>query len=258
VGTLTLAAGDGFSPPGSQDFELPGILGAVTKPMLLLALSILIIFAFYMISGRRAAIVPSRLQFAGESAYGFVRNGLGQDVIGPEFMKFVPYLTALFSFVLVNNLFGIIPLIQFPSMSRIGFPAILALMSWLVFNFVGIRRKGLGGYLKSVMFPPGVPGWIYPLLSPIEFVSTILVRPLTLGLRLFANMFAGHLLLLVFILGGNYMLLHASGALPFLSPFAFLMGIVITLFEALIQVLQAYIFALLTAVYIAGAIAEEH
>jgi F-type H+-transporting ATPase subunit a len=108
------------------------------------------------------------------------------------------------------------------------------------------------------MFPPGVPTWIYGLLAPIEFVSTILVRPLTLGLRLFANMFAGHLLLLVFILGGDFMLTQGTGALPWLSPFAFLMAIVLTFFEALIQVLQAYIFVLLTALYIAGALVDEH
>jgi F-type H+-transporting ATPase subunit a len=257
VGPLVLAA-EGFQAPSSRDFEFPGIIGGLTKPMLLVGLSVVIIVGFFLISGRKAALVPGRLQFAGETAYGFVRDGVARDVIGPEFAKYVPYLTALFSFVLVNNIFGIIPVIQFPSMSRISYPTVLALISWLVFNYVGIRRKGAGRYFKDMMFPPGVPGWIYVILAPIEFASTIIVRPLTLGLRLFANMFAGHLLLLVFILGGDYMLTQGTGALPFLSPFAFLMGIVLTFFEALIQVLQAYIFVLLTALYIAGALAEEH
>jgi F-type H+-transporting ATPase subunit a len=251
-------AAEGFNAPSSRDFDFPGIVGGFTKPMALVVLSVVIIFGFFMISGRRAALVPGKLQFAGESVYGFVRDGVGRDVIGPEFAKYVPYLTTLFTFVLVNNIFGIVPFLQFPTMSRIGFPTVLALGSWLVFNYVGIRRKGFGRYFKDIMFPPGVPSWIYFLLAPIEFISTIVVRPLTLGLRLFANMFAGHLLLLVFILGGDYMLTQGTGALPLLSPFAFLMGIVLTFFEALIQVLQAYIFVLLTALYIAGAIAEEH
>jgi F-type H+-transporting ATPase subunit a len=253
-----LLAAEGFNAPSSRDFEFPGIVGDLTKPIALVALSVVIIVGFFLVAGRKRALVPDRLQFAGESVYGFVRDGVARDVIGPEFVKYVPYLTALFTFVLVNNLFGIIPFLQFPSMSRIGFPAALALGSWLVFNYVGIRRKGIGRYFKDMMFPPGVPSWIYFLLAPIEFVSTIIVRPLTLGLRLFANMFAGHLLLLVFILGGDYMLTTGTGALPVLSPFAFLMGIVLTFFEALIQVLQAYIFVLLTALYIAGALAEEH
>ena len=108
------------------------------------------------------------------------------------------------------------------------------------------------------MFPPGVPKPVYVLLAPIEFVSTVIVRPVTLALRLFANMFAGHLLLLVFILGGEYMLLNENTFLNLMSPFAFGMGIVLTFFEALVQVLQAYIFTLLTALYIAGALADEH
>jgi F-type H+-transporting ATPase subunit a len=253
-----LAAGPGFDAPGKGDFILPGIVGGFTKPMAQIILSVIIVFAFFMVAGRRSLLVPNRVQFAGEGVYRFVRDGIAQDTIGPEFARYVPYLTALFSFVLVNNIFGIVPLFQFPSMSRIGFPAGLAILSWLVFNFVGVRRKGLGGYLKEVCIPPGVPKWILPLLIPLEFVQTILTRPLTLGLRLFANMFAGHLMLLVFIVGGDYMLLHGTGALPFLSPFAFLMGIVMTIFEALIQVLQAYIFTLLTSLYIAGALADEH
>lgn len=256
--TLIVAAEPGFEAPGSGDFDLPAIVGGVTKPMVQIALSVVIVFAFFMITGRKAALVPSRGQFAGESVYRFVRDGVARDAIGPEFARFVPYLTALFSFILVNNIFGIVPFLQFPTMSQIGYPAVLALLSWLVFNYVGIRRKGLRRYLKEVVRPPGVPTWILPLLVPLEFIQTILTRPLTLGLRLFANMFAGHLMLLVFILGGQYMLEHGSGALPFLSLFAFLMGIVMTIFEALIQVLQAYIFVLLTALYIAGALAEEH
>jgi F-type H+-transporting ATPase subunit a len=143
-------------------------------------------------------------------------------------------------------------------MSRIGFPIVLALMVWVVYNYVGIRKHGVYGYFKDMMFPPGVPKPVYVLLAPIEFVSTFLVRPVTLALRLFANMFAGHLLLLVFILGGAYMLQNESLLLNIFAIPSFIVGIALTFFEALIQLLQAYIFTLLTALYIAGALAEEH
>lgn len=259
MGLLVLAAEGGeFTPPSSRDFELPPIFAGVTKPMVLVLLAAVLVAVFFYLSARRAAVVPGKLQFAGEGVYGFVRNGVARDVIGEhDFLKYVPYLVTLFTFILVNNVFGIVPLIQFPAMSRIAFPTVLAIITWLVFNYVGIRRAGLFRYFKDMMFPPGVPKPVYVLLAPIEFVSTVLVRPLTLALRLFANMFAGHLLLLVFVLGGEH-LLESGGLLSVVSIPAFLLGIVLTFFEFLVQVLQAYIFTLLTALYIAGSLAEEH
>ena len=254
---LAASGGEEFQAPGSGDFELPPVFGEITKPMLLVFLSVLLISAFFLLATRRAQLVPSKLQFAGEGLYDMVRNGVARDVIGHGFEKYVPYLVTLFTFILVNNLFGIVPFLQFPPMSRIAFPAVLAAITWVIFNYIGVRRAGLFRYFKDMMFPPGVPKPVYLLLAPIEFVSTVLVRPLTLALRLFANMFAGHLLLLVFILGGEHML-ESGGAVAIAAPFAFLMGVGLTFFEALVQFLQAYIFTLLTALYIAGALAEEH
>jgi F-type H+-transporting ATPase subunit a len=258
MGLLVLAVEGEFEPPSSRDFELPAIVGDVTKPMVLAVLGAVLVAVFFYMTARRAAVVPGRLQFAGEGVYGFVRNGVARDVIGDhEFLKYVPYLVTLFSFILINNVFGIIPFIQFPTMSRIAFPMVLAIISWLLFLFIGVRRHGIFSYFKEMMFPPGVPKPVYVLLAPIEFVSTVLVRPLTLALRLFANMFAGHLLLLVFILGGEH-LLASGGLLAVVSIPAFLLGIVLTFFEFLVQVLQAYIFTLLSALYIAGSLADEH
>lgn len=262
MSALVQASGsEGFEAPSSSDFELPSFFGhsvVFTKPTLLLVISVVLISAFFILAARRRALVPGKLQFAGEAVYDFVRNGVSRDVIGKDFQKFTPYLVTLFAFLLVNNIYGIVPLAQFPTMSRIGFPIVLALFSWLIFNYVGIKRHGVYQYFKQMMFPPGVPKPVYILLAPIEFVSTVIVRPVTLALRLFANMFAGHLLLLVFILGGEYMLLNENTFLNIMSPFAFGMGIVLTFFEALVQVLQAYIFTLLTALYIAGALADDH
>ena len=155
------------------------------------------------------------------------------------------------------NVFGIVPLLQFPTMSHVAFPYVLALISFGVFHYVGIKKHGLGKYLKGIAFMPGVPKAVYILLTPIEIATFFLVRPLTLSLRLFANMFAGHLLLLVFILGGEH-LAQGALALKLVSPFAFGIGIVLTFFEFMVQCLQAYIFTLLTALYIAGALADEH
>ena len=254
------AEGEGFVPPSTKDFQLPPIFGDnvyTTKPILLVFLSVILISVFFILSARKAAIVPSKFQFAGESVYSFVRENLAKEVIGHEFMRFVPYLFTLFTFILVNNLFGIIPLIQFPTMSHVSFPYVLALSTYLVFHYVGIRKQGAFKYFKEILFMPGVPKAAYILITPLEILTFFVVRPLTLSLRLFANMFAGHLLLLVFILGGEHLLQGVIG-LKLISPFAFSIGIVLTFFEFMVQCLQAYIFTLLAALYIAGALADEH
>ena len=254
------AEGEGFVPPSTKDFELPPIFGDnvyTTKPILLVFLSVILISVFFILSARKAAIVPSKFQFAGESVYSFVRENLAKEVIGHEFMRFVPYLFTLFTFILVNNLFGIIPLIQFPTMSHVSFPYVLALSTYLVFHYVGVRKQGAFKYFKEILFIPGVPKAAYILITPLEILTFFVVRPLTLSLRLFANMFAGHLLLLVFILGGEHLLQGVIG-LKLISPFAFIIGIVLTFFEFMVQCLQAYIFTLLAALYIAGALADEH
>jgi F-type H+-transporting ATPase subunit a len=142
-------------------------------------------------------------------------------------------------------------------MSRVSFPYALALITFLIFHYVGVKKHGVVKYIKDIMFMPGVPKAAYILITPLELLTFFLVRPLTLSLRLFANMFAGHLLLLVFILGGEHLLQGVIG-LKLISPFAFSIGIVLTFFEFMVQCLQAYIFTLLTALYIAGALADEH
>jgi F-type H+-transporting ATPase subunit a len=257
---LLSAEGGGFVPPSSNDFIFPSFFGNnqyFTKPILLIFLSVLLISVFFILASRKAALVPSKLQFAGESIYGFVRNDLAKDIIGPEFMRFVPYLFTLFVFILTNNIFGIVPLLQFPTMSHISFPYVLAIFTFVIFHSIGIRKQGIRKYIKDIMFMPGVPKAAYILLTPIEIATYLVTRPLTLALRLFANMFAGHLLLLVFILGGDHLFKGAIG-LKLISPFAFTFGIGLTFFELLVQCLQAYIFTLLTALYIAGALADEH
>ena len=268
-----LARSEEFTPPGPGDFNLPPIgpgstfdfLGqpmflAVTKPMLQLVIGALVVFLFFRVASAKRAMVPGKLQYVGELGYGFVRNSLGRDIIGSkDFMRYVPFLFALFFFVLFNNVMATIPFFQFPTFSRAGLVYGLALISWLVYLGAGIKAKhGVLAYLKHQCVPPGVHGPMLALLVPLEFLSNILVRPLTLALRLFANMLAGHLLLILFALGGEYLLVHGAGLIKPVGILAWLMFIAIAFLEVLVQFLQAYVFTLLNALYIAGAISDEH
>jgi F-type H+-transporting ATPase subunit a len=260
--TLLAAEGSEFHSPGPADFEYPPIFGEgtfFTKPMLIIVLATVSVAVFFYLAARRAAAVPGKTQFMGESVYGFVRNGIALDTMGREGLKFVPYLATLFAFIVTLNISGIIPFLQFPATSRIAIPLFLAVISWVIFNTIGIRRQGFIGYFKNMMFPPGIPKPVYILLAPIELISTVIIRPLTLTLRLTFNMFAGHLVLLLFILGGEYLVFEKGGLVGIAAGSVSLLGsIVLTFFEGFVQILQAYVFVLLTALYIGGAMSEEH
>lgn len=252
-----------FTPPGPGNFDLPGFFDVaghpVTKPMVQLILAAVLVFAFFWVAARRGSLVPGRLQFAGEEAYGMVRNSVARDIIGShDFMRFVPYLMTLFFFILLNNFFASIPGIQFPTFSRASMAYALAGMSWLVYNYVGIKKHGFAGYLKLQCVPSGVSPVMYPLLVPLEFFSNLIVRPVTLALRLFCNMFAGHLLLILFATGGLYLLTDVGGATGAVGILAWVLAIAISFLELLVQFLQAYVFTLLNAMYISGALADEH
>jgi F-type H+-transporting ATPase subunit a len=255
--------GKGFAAPGPGIFELPPVFEVagfgVTKPVLLLFISVLLVGGFFYVASAQRSLVPGKLQFAGEGAYAFVRNGLARDIIGSrDFMRFTPYLTAIFFFLLLNNWYGVIPFVQYPTFSRAGMAYALAALSWLIYNYVGMRKHGVLGYLKHQSVPQGVNPAILPLLVPLEFLSNIIVRPVTLALRLFANMFAGHILLVLFATGGLYLIQEAGVLGMVAGPLAWAMAIAVTFLEILIQFLQAYVFALLNAMYISGALADEH
>jgi len=252
---------EGFEPPGVSSFDLPGLFGQpwLNKFLLQAIISVILIMAFWLVMARKTAMVPSKGQFIGESAYMFVRNSIARDTIGHDFKRWVPLLLALFSFVLVNNLWGVFPLTLMPTAAHVGWAYGLAGLVWLIYNGIGIGKWGFFGYLKHVTVPPGVPAWMYPLIIPLEFLSNVIVRPATLSLRLFANMFAGHLLVLVFVLGGEYLLLHTESAFNKVAGVVSLIfSLVIFALEIFVQSLQAYIFTMLTAQYISSAVAEEH
>jgi F-type H+-transporting ATPase subunit a len=266
VGRAVEGASDGgkttFESPTKNDFDFPGLFshnGWFTKPILIVILMTIVVAAFYLAASRNAKIVPGKLQFAGEGVYGFIRNDVALDAIGHEGLRFAPLLATLFSFVAFNNLAGVVPILQIPSTSHIAFPLVLAVISWVTFLYLGIRRAGFVRYFKDMMFPPGIPWPVYILLAPIEFFSTVIVRPVTLMLRLTFNMFAGHLVLLLFVSGGVYLAKDYGGVAGLVfGPLSLVFSVVISLFEGFIQLLQAYVFTLLTALYIGGALADEH
>ena len=246
-------------PPVSHLIEWPDIFFegsafAVNKVVLLMWLSVALVAWFFWAAGRRARLVPTGVQNAAEAVVEFVREGIILQTMGREGLAFLPFLTMLFSFVFVLNIFEVIPLAQMPVNARIAMPAFMAVLVWVIFNYVGIAKQGFFGYFRSIMFPPGVPKALYLLVTPIELVSTIFVRPLSLAVRLFANMLAGHLLLVSFAVLSTALL--ESTVVGAALPFALLVAL--TGFEILVSVLQAFIFTILAAVYIGGALHPEH
>lgn len=261
---LALAAastGEGYKSPDGTIFWQP-LIGdgafAITRASIVVLLSVGLISWLLLAGTRKLAVVPSRKQLATESFYGLVRNSIARDVIGSrDFLRFVPLLFSMFMLILVNNLFGIIPPVQFATMSRIGFPAALALIVFAVYHWVGFRKHGFLGYFKSIV-PSGLPVAMVLPIFVLELITDLFTRPVTLALRLFGNMFAGHLLLVLFVTGGEYMILNGGLGLKVAGGFSFVMAFVMTIFELLVEFLQAYIFTLLAALYIAGSLADEH
>lgn len=256
-----LVAEGSFEAPGVQDFWQP-LIGdgalAITRPMVVMVLSVVVISAVMLAATKRLTVVPGKGQAVTEAMYGFVRNGIARDIIGTkQFKPFLPLLFAMFVLILVNNLLGVLPLVQYPTMSRVAFPAAIALIVYFLYLYLGVKKHGAAGYIAH-MVPPGLPLPLKLFVGFLELISYFFTRPVTLALRLWGNMFAGHLLLLLFALGGEYMLLHGGFPLNVLSVGPFAMSFVMTLFEILVEFLQAYIFTLLAALYIAGSLSDEH
>lgn len=248
---------DIFTWPVLASFHLFGIEFHITKPVVLMLIGTVAIMAFFLLVGARSKLVPSRFQSLGELGYTFVRDQISREVIGKDGDKYVPLLVSLFFFVWVLNVFSVIPGAQFPVTSKFAFPVGLALMVWVTYMVLGMKKQGPIKFFTNMMFPPGLPKPVYLILAPIELLSNVFVRPFTLAVRLFANMFAGHLLLTIFSLGAWYLLSPSViGAIGSTASFA--MTVALTGFEMFIQFLQAFIFTLLTAVYIGGSLHAEH
>ncbi len=245
-------------PPISHVVEWPTLFGdgpfAVNKVVILMWVSAAIAFAVMFLGSRKQALVPTGVQNVAESAVGFVEDGIILETMGPDGLKFTPFLLTLFTFILTCNIWGLIPGVQMPVNARIALPAFLAILVWAVYHVTGIVSQGPIKYFKSATIPPGVPKAILPLVFLIELLGILVTRPLSLAVRLFANLIAGHLLLVTFAV--LCQALFEATYIGAVLPFALL--VFLSLFEVLVAFLQAYIFTILAAVYIGGAMHPEH
>jgi F-type H+-transporting ATPase subunit a len=248
-------------PPISHILEWPDMFlkgneyFAINKIVLGYFIAVLVTFTLFAVAGRQQGLVPSGARNVAESAVDFIRNGIVLQTMGPDGLPWTPFLLSVFSFIIVNNVLGIIPGWQMPGTGRMAVPVFLSLLVYVLFNVVGLKHQGLA-YFKNSLFPPGVPKALYLLVTPIEFISTFLVRPFSLAVRLFANLLAGHILLITF--GVLAAALWVKGPLVAIMPLPFLMLVFLTGLELLVAFLQAYIFTILAAVYIGGAMHPEH
>jgi F-type H+-transporting ATPase subunit a len=255
-----------FHPPSTKDFvfdcyasfDLFGIEFCFNFIIALVTASMIVYVLLFFLAFRRPRVVPGKLQSLMELGLGFVREQIAIPMLGPAADRFLPLLVTLFFFILFMNFFEVAPWVNFSASARVAFPAALAIVSWVTYNGVGIARHGFFGYLKFTCYIPAAPWWIQPLLIPIEFISNIVIRPITLTIRLAANFVAGHFLLALAFLGTEFFFLN--GGLSYLGlVVSGPMSVVLVAFEFVLVVpLQAFIFATLTASYIGGAMAEEH
>ncbi|MCT2592383.1 F0F1 ATP synthase subunit A [Streptomyces sp. N2-109] len=252
--------GCGFPAPGLHSFVFKPMFTVggfeFNKAMLLALLGSVLIVWFFWAAFAKPKVVPGKVQMVGEAGYDFIRRGVVYETLGKkEGEKYVPLIVSLFFFVWIMNLWSVIPLAQFPVTSIIAFPAGLAIMVYVLWVSLTFKRHGFVGAFKNFTGYDKSLGPVLPLAMTIEFFSNLLVRPFTHAVRLFANMFAGHLLIVMFTIASWYLL---NGVGIAYAGVSFLMAVVMTAFELFIQAVQAYVFVLLTCTYIQGALAEHH
>ena len=264
---LPFATDDGgtgeFHGPSLSDFFPPGLLFEGTpfelnRVMLIRLLVTAVLLLLFWLGTRKMRMVPGRGQSVLEMGIGFVQKNIIEENLGvKEGKRFAPILFAMFFFILGMNITGIIPGLNIAGSSVIGLPLVLALVSYVAFMYAGIKKHP-GSFFKNALFPPGVPWYLYFIVTPIEFVSTFILRPVTLTLRLLMNMVAGHMLLVLCFAATDFFLFTAGGLYSLFGVGTLAFGFIFTLFELMVAALQAYVFTFLTAVYIQLALAEEH
>ncbi len=238
-------------------FEIFGV--GVNRTMLLMFLAAFIVMALLYVALRKRSVVPTKFGAAIEGLLGLVKDEIATGIIGPQGAKYAPYLISIFLFILVGNLMEVTPFINFPITSRMALPAFLAILTWVIFVFAGFKEQGFG-YLGHIIWPKDVPIALRWLVGIIELVSIFLVRPFSLAVRLFANMVAGHVMLTLLLVTGYVYVVGFSNA-TFNGLFGALwwvLALAIFLFEVVVSILQAYIFTLLSAVYIQTSVHPEH
>lgn len=228
------------------DIKVGNVDLSFTNSALYMVIATFLIISFMLFATRKKSMVPSRLQTAAEGVYNFVLN-IVKGAVGDEGIKFMPLAFTLFTFILLCNILGLTPY-SFTPTSQVVVTLSLALIAFLTITIFAIYRNGIGGFFHMFL-PSGVPAFMAPLIFAIEFFS-FLIKPITLSVRLFANMVAGHVLLKV-VAG----FIISLGVMYGIFPFLF--SIIMTGFELFVAVLQAYIFAILVCVYL-GEATKEH
>jgi F-type H+-transporting ATPase subunit a len=247
-------------PPINEVIRWRDLFPSFNKVALIACLAVLIGSVIYIIAARRDPMVaPTGVRNVAEAGVDFIEDQIVMQTIGRDGLGWTPFLLTIFIFVYLCNLPGVIPVLQFPATARMAIPFFLAAVVWIVYNVVGFKHNGLS-YLTGMLWPRNVPVAMRPLVGLIEFLSNIILRPFSLAVRLFANMLAGHMLLVTFALLANALLFAETKQL-LLKPLTILpvfMLLFLTAFEILVGLLQAYIFTILTGVYIGLAAHPEH
>jgi F-type H+-transporting ATPase subunit a len=260
------AAASGFEPPTIADFFPPAVLFdgtpfALNRTMLIRLLVLLALVLWLWLGTRRMKLVPGRGQVATEFLLGFVRNNIAIETLGEkDGRRFMPVIMTMFFLTFGMNVTGVVPGLQLAGTAVIGLPLVLALIAWVLFIYAGFKKLGWT-YLKNALFLPGVPWPLYFLLTPLELLSTFIVRPITLTMRLLMNMVSGHLLLALVYAASSFFLftlLPQGNLFGLIGVGTVIFGILYLGFELFVAALQAYVFAFLTAIYIQLAVAEEH
>jgi F-type H+-transporting ATPase subunit a len=228
-----------------------GVDASFTNASLFMVLAVGLIYAFFALATRRSGLVPTRLQSVAEMGYEFIAN-MVRDSIGEEGMKYFPLVFALFAFILACNMLGMVPG-AFTVTSQLVVTAALAAIVFLTVLVIGFWKNGLGFF--KLFVPDGVPILVLPFVVIIEVIS-FLSRPISHSVRLFANMLAGHITLKVF--GGFVVMLLGAGVFSALSPLPLLMAVALTALEVLVAFLQAYVFTMLTCMYLNDALHPGH
>ncbi|MGO2112858.1 MAG: F0F1 ATP synthase subunit A [Pseudoclavibacter sp.] len=260
-----------FSPPSlDHEFNLPLILHTLfgipdgqpydlNRIILVRLIAILALVILFWLAFRKPKLVPGKMQSLGELGIGFVKSNIVDGILGERLgKKYLPLLAALFFGILFMNITGIIPVLNIAGTSTIAMPIVLALVSYVAFIYAGFREAGAGTFFRNALFPPGVPWPMYILLTPIELINIFIVRPVSLALRLFLNMMVGHLLLVLCFGATHFFVFTLGGAETLFGIPTLLGGFVMTLVELLAAALQAFVFTLLTSVYIQQAAAKSH
>lgn len=233
-----------------EPIAFAGTIFEFNRLVLVRMIAALAVAAIFVMAARRAKMVPGRGQSLVELLLEFVRKGIAEEILGPRARKYTPVLTIIFVGVFAMNITGIIPGLNIAASSVVAVPLVFALFAYFTFIIAGMRERGGLAFFREQLFVPGIPWPIYFILTPIELLSTFVIRPVTLTMRLLANMMVGHLILVLAFTGTHYLFFEAAGAVKAAGTLTFGVGIIFLLFETFVAALQAYIFTLLTSVYI--------